>query len=151
MICSKCQHPKAETDFYKRNGKPISQCKKCHNIRTNAWYVRNRDEQLIARRAQYKLSNNALRNTRICKKHGIDINQLRKLHQEQNDCCAICHNPEEIKTVLSLDHSHKTKQIRGLLCMRCNLLIGQAKEDIIILKDAIEYLKKWQNQTATTQ
>jgi hypothetical protein len=151
MICSTCHHPKNEDDFYKRNGKPIRQCKKCHNTRTNAWYVRNRDEQLVARRAQYKLSQGELRNKRICKKHGITIEQLIELHQEQHDCCAICHKPETIKTVLSLDHSHRNKQVRGLLCMRCNLLLGQANDDIMVLKDAIAYLEKWQSQATKTQ
>jgi hypothetical protein len=83
--------------------------------------------------------------------HGITAQQLFELHQKQKDCCAICHKPEVIKSVLSLDHSHSTGQVRGLLCTHCNLLLGQANDDIMVLKGAITYLEKWQNQIAMTQ
>jgi len=145
MICSTCHKPKDENEFYKRKNKPIAQCKTCHNNRTNGWYRRNRTEQLIARRERYKIFGQDIRN----KRRGITTQQLLELHQEQNDCCAICHKPEAIKSVLSLDHSHSNGQIRGLLCMRCNLLLGQANDDIMVLKEAIAYLEKWQNQAPT--
>jgi Recombination endonuclease VII len=150
MICSKCQAPKDESEFYKRNGKAISQCKTCHNIRTNEWYHRNRAEQQALRKERYKISGPGIRNKRIQKQHGVTAQQLLDLHQDQKDCCAICHKPEIIKSVLSLDHSHSTGQVRGLLCMRCNLLLGQANDDIMVLKEAIAYLEKWQPQTLVT-
>jgi len=41
-----------------------------------------------------------------------------------------------------VDHNHKTGFIRGLLCDRCNLLIGEAHENTMVLVNAIKYLKK---------
>ena len=40
-----------------------------------------------------------------------------------------------------VDHSHITNEVRGLLCSKCNSLLGMANDDIEILKKAIEYLK----------
>jgi hypothetical protein len=61
--------------------------------------------------------------------------------KKQNNKCAICGKPQ-FKKRLSIDHNHKTDKIRGLLCNNCNILIGFAKDDIEILKEAINYLRK---------
>ncbi len=59
----------------------------------------------------------------------------------QGGCCAICGQPEkELKRQLSIDHCHVTGHIRGLLCHRCNFILGFAKDNIYILKSAIDYL-----------
>lgn len=41
-----------------------------------------------------------------------------------------------------VDHDHVTGTIRGLLCSKCNTLLGMAKDNIAILENAIKYLKK---------
>lgn len=44
--------------------------------------------------------------------------------KKQKGCCAICgKHQREFKRRLSLDHSHKSGQLRGLLCYRCNKFI----------------------------
>lgn len=43
---------------------------------------------------------------------------------------------------LSLDHDHYTSKIRGILCQECNHAIGLFKDDVELLKKAIEYLLK---------
>lgn len=40
-----------------------------------------------------------------------------------------------------LDHDHKTKRYRGLLCFHCNIGLGVFKDSVSILLSAIEYLK----------
>jgi hypothetical protein len=42
-----------------------------------------------------------------------------KLKKQQHNLCAICGNPPK-KRALALDHDHKTGEVRGLLCFRCN-------------------------------
>jgi Recombination endonuclease VII len=60
---------------------------------------------------------------------------------EQNDCCAICQRHKDIfKSRLAVDHDHYTNEIRGLLCRRCNLLLGFCADSIGILENAIKYL-----------
>ena len=46
--------------------------------------------------------------------------KLDKMVKTQKGLCAIC--KEERRLVL--DHNHKTKKARGLLCYRCNGVVG---------------------------
>ena len=46
-----------------------------------------------------------------------------------------------------IDHCHRTSlkgdvKIRGLLCQRCNLAIGQFEDNVDLMKIAISYLEK---------
>lgn len=54
--------------------------------------------------------------------------------------CKISKSLEEFHKKLSVDHCHKTGKVRGLLCSNCNTAIGLLKEDINVLKNAINYL-----------
>jgi hypothetical protein len=42
-----------------------------------------------------------------------------------------------------IDHDHENGVNRGLLCNKCNFMIGYADESIETLQAAIDYLKKW--------
>jgi hypothetical protein len=66
---------------------------------------------------------------------------------EQNYLCAICGNPETRMfkgkiTKLAIDHCHKTGEVRGLLCHKCNSILGYANDSIELLANAIKYLSK---------
>lgn len=47
---------------------------------------------------------------------------------------------------LAIDHCHKTGKIRSLLCWRCNGTIGKVEENITILNNMINYLKRFKNE-----
>jgi len=58
----------------------------------------------------------------------------------QKGCCAICGKHQRMfKRRLNLDHNHKTGQIRGLLCYRCNKFIV-GRHDIHSASKLISYL-----------
>ncbi len=79
----------------------------------------------------------------------LEKSEYDRMHKEQKGMCMICKNPEIQKSFksnikikqLAIDHCHSTKKIRGLLCQRCNLMIGYARDSIPILQSAITYLK----------
>jgi Recombination endonuclease VII len=64
--------------------------------------------------------------------------------------CEICGTKEGINGVrkngtrnnLCIDHSHITDFPRGVLCHKCNSLIGLANDDADLLSKAISYLEK---------
>jgi hypothetical protein len=76
-------------------------------------------------------------------RYGITLDQFNQLLAKQNNCCAIC-NKELIRNV-HVDHDHNDKKIRGLLCARCNMMLGYAKDNPDILKSAINYLNNKKN------
>jgi Recombination endonuclease VII len=62
--------------------------------------------------------------------------------EAQGGVCAICARPPSGKRRLYLDHDHTTGRFRGLLCDRCNRLLGYADDDQRVLAAAIEYLSR---------
>ena len=65
------------------------------------------------------------------------------LMHTQDDQCKICsvHIDDYKKKYFAVDHNHETGEVRGLLCQRCNVLIGIANDSKTILSSAIEYLE----------
>lgn len=59
----------------------------------------------------------------------------------QDGRCAICRQkPLDGVRRFAVDHSSTTYEIRGILCMRCNLGLGWFRDDPELLKAAIAYL-----------
>lgn len=65
--------------------------------------------------------------------------------EAQDGKCAICGVKEEDTTtgLLYRDHDHVIGKWRGLLCQKCNTMLGFAKDSPEILQAAIEYLTSW--------
>ena len=63
------------------------------------------------------------------------------LHQlvAQNGLCAICADDPPVR--LCIDHDHSDDHFRGLLCHRCNRVLGAAEDSIELLQAAILYLQ----------
>ena len=60
---------------------------------------------------------------KLTKKEYFDI------YNKQNGGCALCRKnlypPNRIiKTNIQIDHNHETGEIRGMLCMNCNVNLG---------------------------
>lgn len=75
---------------------------------------------------------------RLVHRYGITVDQYKEMLEKQKNLCAICKKSKEEK--LSVDHCHKTKKVRGLLCGSCNRGLGMFMDDIDLLRNAIEYL-----------
>jgi hypothetical protein len=77
--------------------------------------------------------------------YGITYEFYLSLCDKQNNVCAIC-KQEETNTYngkikrLAVDHNHTTGKIRGLLCTKCNVSIGNLNDSIDLLNSAISYL-----------
>ncbi len=107
-------------------------CKQCIRDRNRQWRIDNPE------RARAKQLKNYLKST-----YGMTVEEYDKLTQAQNNLCAICSLPETTKNGrLAVDHCHRTGQVRGLLCMRCNTSIGRLNDDPALLRRAAEYLEE---------
>jgi hypothetical protein len=74
--------------------------------------------------------------------YGITLSDYNKLFASQNGVCAICSEPPKKKKLL-VDHCHHSRQVRGLLCDRCNAGIGMFKSNKEFLIQAMLYISKW--------
>ena len=70
-------------------------------------------------------------------RYGITSQDYDQILNKQNKSCAICKEPN---LKLFVDHCHKNKNVRGLLCHNCNILLGNAKDSPKILRAALAYL-----------
>lgn len=87
------------------------------------------------------------RDLRFRLKHGfgMTVEQYRALGESQDWQCWICGCPPPTKgryRRLSVDHSHITGNVRGLLCVKCNSALGLLGDSVIRLEKAVEYLNK---------
>jgi hypothetical protein len=81
--------------------------------------------------------------------YGISEFDCNRLHDLQEWSCAICRQtPEELDKrtgrmkakSLHTDHNHKTGKVRGFLCSTCNTGLGNFRDSIDNLRNAIQYL-----------
>lgn len=56
-------------------------------------------------------------------------------------CCDICGDIPTNRR-LSVDHNHKTMMVRGLLCIRCNFLLGGVDRYANWLNKTVRYLER---------
>ena len=77
------------------------------------------------------------KSNRITWSHGLTVKEAKALRTEHS--CAICGEADPSK--LCVDHDHNTGEIRGVLCRKHNLGIGQFNDSIEELEKAIAYLK----------
>ena len=118
--------------------------------RTNkAWRDRNPDK-VLANVKKWQAANGAKKSASAVatrrKAHGFTREYFEARMSQQGGQCAIC--SVALTTGLtaraaSADHCHLTNTPRGILCKRCNLMLGHAKDDPALLLRAIEYLTMW--------
>lgn len=101
-----------------------------------AYRVRNKDKIKIRKAAEWRRFKGYKRKCTLKKLYGISVEQFDAMLAAQGGLCAICRTRPATDT----DHSHVSGMVRGILCTRCNLGIGQFAEDPMILKNAIDYL-----------
>lgn len=107
-----------------------------------AWWAR----KWASRRQNFPLYE-ADRNLR--RKYGITSDQYKEMLKTQGDACAICKKPETSPDgrtggtkSLAVDHCHETQRIRGLLCKRCNTLLGSVGDSMDLLVQMVLYLER---------
>jgi hypothetical protein len=111
-----------------------TQCRDCHNMRTREWNRVHRKQRNPAspKDKEYR------RKWALRSRYGLTVEQYQEMFSSQGGVCAICRKPS--KRTLNVDHCHKTKEIRGLLCDGCNVGLSNFRDNINSLSRAREYL-----------
>ena len=73
--------------------------------------------------------------------YGLSVEAWNEMLARQDGRCAICRKVPSGSRRPHVDHCHATGEIRGILCHKCNLMIGPAGDSEEILEAAIKYLK----------
>lgn len=168
--CPCCKQEKLTKGFNKNRTTKDGfhgQCKLCQTETNRTWmkkypekyhnyqkeyYQKNR-EHLLAQSKKWRQENkNKAKNCELRKSYGIGKNDYDIMLEQQKGLCAICGLPEKVihpqskrLQPLSVDHSHNSGKIRGLLCGSCNRALGFLKVDnfgILNLQKAIEYISE---------
>jgi hypothetical protein len=142
--CSKCKETKSVNKFSKDARTPKghrSHCKDCVRLMD---VERNARPGVMDRKKIYSAlwrsrHPGRIRETKLLDKYGIRVEQYEEMFRDQYGKCAICGSTQ--KNVFHVDHDHETGIVRGLLCMKCNLMIGYAKDNPENLIAAAQYLK----------
>lgn len=71
---------------------------------------------------------------RLC---GMTLKEARDWYSAKEKVCSICGSRKK----LGIDHDHKNGVVRGILCLRCNLGLGYFKDDVVLVANALDYLK----------
>ena len=132
-LCKRCLTEKSKSEFYKDSAKKdklTTYCKICCKSLESTYHKKNPVKKANRKRKD------------MISKSGLPItmDEYNHMLHTQGNKCGIC--DLEMKTPY-IDHNHTTGVIRMLLCNNCNTLLGMAKEDHHILKNAIEYLRKF--------
>lgn len=115
-------------------------CLECRRTEYNKYDEANRGERAEKALSHYHTSQWA----QNCKrKSGITADDYNEMYNIQNGSCKICVvHQSHLAERLAVDHCHTTGKVRGLLCRYCNLMLGNASDEVAILENAIKYLQE---------
>lgn len=129
-ICARCKAKKSLADFYKRPG-----AKKVYHF---AW-CKDCQKKLTAVHSRARYAKIWVKH--LSEKYGITEAEYTAMLTQQKGLCSICDRKPHEKR-LSVDHCHRTKKVRALLCRHCNLMIGLAEDRPETLIAAAAYLRR---------
>lgn len=107
-----------------------TRCKRCVTDASLAWNRANPDKFRRNQRASV-----------LRRRYGVSVDEYDAMLAAQDGVCAICQQLP-YGTRLHVDHCHATFTVRGLLCFRCNTMLGHLDDDPALLHRAIEYLQR---------
>lgn len=111
---------------------------KCRSLE---YYYRHHEKLKTINREFAKLPKQKKnKHTLRLKKYGLTEDEYDSLLLRQNNKCQIC--KEGFTSTPNIDHDHATSIVRGLLCTRCNLMLGRIEDKKAILTNMVAYLDR---------
>lgn len=134
--CPRCKETKPVTEF---SGPTATYCKPC---------MATRAREL---RANGQKQNPEYKRRETLARYGLTLEQFSTMLAAQGGRCAICQRRDPGGFGWHVDHDHACcrarkkscgKCIRGILCSRCNVGIGNLQDDPVIIQAALGYLTR---------
>jgi hypothetical protein len=147
--CSKCKEIKDIESFPKDKKTATGYgyvCRVCRREYSRQQHQRKMQNPELREkeRARDRARNVHRRHKRVCKEVGCSNATLKEFLAVAGKVCQICGTNRKI----CVDHDHKTGNLRGVLCNRCNFGIGYFRDDPGLTDQASVYLRK--NQQCCT-
>jgi Recombination endonuclease VII len=87
-------------------------------------------------------------------RYGITLEQRDAQSQTQGHACAACKQPWGAEVAPCIDHDHSCcinrpccgECFRGLLCFRCNAVLGSVQDNPDLLLALRDYILQWRNR-----
>lgn len=87
-----------------------------------------------------RLAKSGAHERRVQKVYGLAPGQYGEIYVFQGQVCFLCQRATGATRALSVDHDHKTGEVRGLLCRPCNDLLGHIRDDVVTARRIVMYL-----------
>jgi len=116
-----------------RTGSFLSCCKSC-----------SREKFREKKKNNCKSQKDIERKSKLKSQYGISPEDYENMLLNQNKSCKICSSsdPRNSRTQrFAIDHCHETKNVRGLLCFKCNAGLGLFSDNPDTLRLAAFYLE----------
>ncbi len=97
--------------------------------RQRAYWAAHKDERNARRRGRVEAY--------LRRRYGMSLADRDALLARQGGVCGICKKHRR----LCVDHCHKTRKVRGLLCRGCNVGLGHYNDDPVLTRAATAYLE----------
>lgn len=145
--CKRCGEIKPLQDFYaKRYGgeRYQSWCKVCQKAAIISGYNNDPEKHAAYNREWGRKNKGRKADIALKTRLGVPHGTYERMLAEQGGQCAICGttNPGSRINRFHVDHAESTGRVRGLLCGRCNMGIGQLFHDEAHMAAALAYIKK---------
>lgn len=128
--CSKCGLEKSVSEFSKKKITKDGLRYWCRTCVADYDKTRKRTEKQHEMRKtcckkwrKSKKGKQAKKNGNLKRNYNLTLKQHEQMYVNQNGCCKCCGISVSYDKI-NTDHNHKTNEVRGLLCTRCNVGAG---------------------------
>jgi hypothetical protein len=139
------EEQKKSLEYYYANKENVKEKHKEYVIANKEKLKEKRKEYYVENKEKIKEYHDTHKEERkkssLKREYNITLEEYNQRLKKQKGSCAICHEKFKSDTHTQVDHDHKTGKVRGLLCRKCNSILGYSNDEIQILLNAINYLK----------
>lgn len=84
-----------------------------------------------------------LREEKLRTRYGMSLDEFDAMFSDQGGACAICGaaKPGGRWRQWAVDHCHNTGAVRGILCNRCNYVLGLLRDSPVLAERYAAYLR----------